>query len=218
MRNTTDKMIRPVISGLLHSLYPDAMFFQEVGASLYFPRQRPTYRDIVLDVLGIQPSFPIGIEIKSDKDSLVRFARQEPCYAKLCKENYLVIGEKFLTKLETIPYYWGIIVVYDGGDGLRAEIVREAQSSPHYEPDALLMLIWQDEMRMLLKKNGLYKGMSRVRLRYQRQRLKEHLDPEELMQEMHWTFSVRDNWKLAYKDIYPYDTNVNHIHFWEGLS
>jgi len=218
MRQTTDKMIRPVISGLLHTLYPQATFYQEVGASLYFPKQVPTYRDIVLDVLGVQEDFSIGIEIKSDKDSLVRFARQEPCYAKLCKENYLVIGEKFLSKLQLIPHYWGVIVVYDGGDGLRAEIIREATTSPHYEPDALLMLMWQDELRMVLKKHNLYKGLSKSRARFQRRKLKESLDEEMLAKEMHWVFSVRDGWKQPYHLLYPYDPSIEHIHFWEGLT
>lgn len=196
---TTDALIRPAIADILHHLHPDTLFYEEVGATIHFTRN-PTYRDVRLDLFGVDATGCIGIEIKSDSDSLVRFKRQEPCYSKLCRTNYLVIGEKFLAKLQDVPHYWGIVLVYDGGDGMHAELVREPSDSPYYDPYAVLSLIWQDEVKHLLKKHGLYKGMSKERLKYQRKKLRENLDLEELLIDIAWLFAVRDGWKVPFHE------------------
>lgn len=203
-KKTTDALIRPAIADIIHHLHPDTFFLEEVGATLHFTTN-PTYRDVRLDLFGSDVSGGVGIEIKSDSDSLARFKTQEPCYARLCKTNYLVIGEKFLSKLQGVPHYWGVILVYDGGDGIHAELVREPEPSPFHDPYAVLSLIWQDEIKLLLKKHGLYKGMSKERLKYQRKKLRDNLSLEQILEDVHWLFTARDGWKVPFHERYPAD-------------
>lgn len=210
-KKTTDAMIRPVIADIIHCLHPSSHFLEEVGATLHFPT-RPTYRDVRLDLFGVDIHGCVGIEIKSDRDTLTRFKTQEPCYARLCKTNYLVIGEKFLTKIQDIPFYWGIILVYDGGDSLHAELVREPEPSPHYDPYAILALIWKEELVLLLKKHGLYKGMSKSRAKYMRKALRDNLSLEELMTDIHWLFTVRDGWKIPFHERHEPDPSYTIVY------
>lgn len=218
---TTDAIIRPVISGLIHTLYPDVTFYEEVQIDVY----RKKYSDKArfgsvttfrADIMGFGKHI-IGIEIKSDKDSLIRFKRQEPLYALTCQYNYIVIGEKFLQKQHDIPHYWGIIVVYEGGDGLRAEIVRESTLSPFYDFWYLSTMLWRDELIMLLKKHNLYKGMSKKTVLQLRQLLFESLENDKLYQDLKWAIQSRDGWRIPYQERYPYEEG-NHIMYWEGTS
>lgn len=221
IRATTDAIIRPVISGLIHALHPDTVFYEEVQLDVYRKKYTNKARfgsvtTFRADIMGLG-SHTVGIEIKSDKDSLVRFKRQEPLYALTCEYNYIVIGEKFLHKRHDIPHYWGIIVVYEGGDGLQAEIVREASVSPSYDLWYLLTLLWRDELVMLLKKHALYKGMSKKTVLQLRQLLFESLDHGDVYQDLKWALQSRDGWRLPYEERYPYEQR-NHIVYWEETS
>lgn len=221
MRNTTDAVIRPVISGLIHTLFPSTTFYQEVQVDVYRKKYGVHARfgsvtTLRADIMGFGDDV-VGIEIKSDKDSLIRFKRQEPLYSVLCKYNYLVMGEKFLHKRQEVPVHWGIIVVYEGGDGLRAEIVREATASPHHDLWYLSSMIWRDELVMLLKNHDLYKGMSKKTVLQLRQHLFSSLSEEVLRKEFTWVILSRDAWKETYQETYPYE-DINHIHYWEETS
>lgn len=128
-----DPMVRTGLSDFLSSYYPQHDCYQEIRLT-----SPDTYHTITSDLLLIDGFSLVGIEIKSDRDSLSRFELQRPVYESNCTELWLVVGEKhLLTCQQTLPWHWGLVVVYDGGDQLVAEVVREPGQNPHLDPRAL---------------------------------------------------------------------------------
>ena len=102
----------------------------------------------------------IGIEFKSDKDNLDRLARQVKDYNRFCDRNYLVIGQHFLEKQDTLreilPDFWGIYSVTLNEDGVKTLcLIREASSNPKCRIKNQLKILWRNELIHLLKENKL---------------------------------------------------------------
>lgn len=102
----------------------------------------------------------IGIEFKSDKDTLERLTRQVKDYNRFCNKNYLVIGRHFLEKqhlLEDIlPDFWGIYSVTMNEDGtLALDLIREAAHNPKCRIKNQLKILWRTELIHLVKDNKL---------------------------------------------------------------
>ena len=102
----------------------------------------------------------IGIEFKSDKDTLERLARQVKDYNRFCDKNYLVIGKHFLEKqhlLESIlPDFWGIYSVTMNEDGTKTlDLIREATRNPKCRIKNQLKILWRTELINLVKGNKL---------------------------------------------------------------
>lgn len=128
-----DPMVRNGLSDFLSSYYPRHDCYQEIRLT-----SLDTYHTITADLLLADGSSLIGIEIKSDRDTLTRFELQRPVYEANCTELWLVIGEKHLLTCQRIlPWHWGLVVVYDGGDQLVAEVVREPSRNPGLDLPAL---------------------------------------------------------------------------------
>ena len=96
-----DKQIR---QALLGELSKDAEL--EIYQEFVLPSSKAR-----ADIVTVGEIFT-GYEIKSDKDSLQRLSTQIPEYDIYLEKNYIVVGEKYSSKIkEYIPKYWGIIVV-----------------------------------------------------------------------------------------------------------
>ncbi len=96
-----------------------------------------------------------GFEIKSDLDSFTRLARQIESYDKTFEKNTLIVGEKHLEKaLVVVPEHWGIYLAskYRNGN-VKIKIVRKPKKNPYLDVESLSSLLWNDEIKMLLRKN-----------------------------------------------------------------
>lgn len=96
-------------------------------------------------MLAVLPDALLGIEIKSHCDSYERLKTQVRGYDAYCDRSYLCIGSRHIHADEHIPSYWGIVkmTVYNG---VRFEIVREAERNPKCKLKHQLSLLWHNEL------------------------------------------------------------------------
>lgn len=92
-----------------------------------------------------------GFEIKSDLDSMKRFARQMRVYSRCFEALWLVTTDRHLALAQrTLPRSWGIRLARLAGDGVVLETVRPAQLRKGLTKSYLLALLRKDELLGLL--------------------------------------------------------------------
>ena len=96
----------------------------------------------------------VGIEIKSDLDSLDRLPKQIDIYNKVFDQIEIVSGKKHLEQvLNTVPDWWGISIVAKNLRGiLEYRKFRNCKSNLLKDPFSAAQLLWKEEVLELLKK------------------------------------------------------------------
>ena len=133
-------------------------YYEEKGKRLRFFEEFRLGRKTRADALLVTETEMIGIEFKSDKDTLTRLEHQIHDYERFCDRNYLVTGQKFKEKApEEIPEHWGIYVVYlDDEETIRLECIRKAQAnSKRMRLHNQLRLLWRSELIPIIRKQSL---------------------------------------------------------------
>lgn len=107
--------------------------------------------------LAIVNGKTIGIEIKSDHDTLVRLPKQIEVYSKVFDRVEIVSGSKLLNPiLSSVPDWWGVATVTISNQGtLRYQRLRHCRKNSHKDPYSNAQLLWKSEMLDLLKKKSL---------------------------------------------------------------
>lgn len=128
----------------------------------------------------------IGIEFKSDRDNLDRLARQVKDYNRFCDRNYLVIGQHFMEKQDTLneilPEFWGIYSVTINEDGVKTlRLIREASSNPKCRIKNQLKILWRNELIHLVKDNRLG-GVTAYNKRQLSEKLYKNIERDKLKQ------------------------------------
>ena len=97
----------------------------------------------------------LGIEIKTDRDSLSRLAVQVPAYLNYFARCALATTPRHLdAALVTLPLDWGVYLL-DPASHAVTETMREAQDGPErYTHRHLLDELWSDELVALLAERG----------------------------------------------------------------
>ncbi len=91
-----------------------------------------------------------GYEIKSDHDSLVRLTHQAAAYEAVCDRVWLATTERFASVAgERLPAWWGVLVAKTTGESISLVRRRAARAHPHQSREALLDLLWRDELAAL---------------------------------------------------------------------
>jgi hypothetical protein len=101
-----------------------------------------------------------GFEIKSDRDSLRRLARQVDLYSQVLDRATLVVGERlapFATSL--VPAWWGVVRVSSEPRGLQFTNVRRSKLNPRWNARVLAELLWSAQALALLEERGAARGM-----------------------------------------------------------
>lgn len=115
-----------------------------------------------LDLLIVKPGQPLfmGVEIKSDVDTLNRLPLQIKQFGKVCTHMTLVVGQKHLIPgMAMIPEWWGLVLVSSNLDGsISLKSIRDPQPNPRPSPMWLARMLWRDELISLLGALGLGKG------------------------------------------------------------
>lgn len=141
-----------------------------------------------------------GYEIKSDADSLIRLTSQQLYYDKTFDSVSIVIGKKFETFIENVvPEWWGILIATERKNG-KVKITREraAKDNPNVSVEALLELLWHQEIKELLKSNG-FKGLSGKNRRVLRQIACDNLSFKTIRNFTRETLKNRIEWRSEYK-------------------
>lgn len=137
-----------------------------------------------------------GYEIKSDADSLVRLSSQKIYYDRTFDNISIVVGKKFAPYIQNeIPDWWGILIATQNKNGrvtLKKE--RAASHNPNVAPEALLDLLWHEEVKELLKANGM-KGLSGKNRRILRKLACDSLSFEQVREYTRETLKNRCDWR-----------------------
>lgn len=136
-----------------------------------------------------------GYEIKSDADTLERLALQQKCYDKTFDTVFIVVGEKFKDKIiDYIPNYWGIYIVSEYSDGCKIRKKRDAKANKNIEAEALLELLWREEIVSLLRSAGI-KGLSGKNRRVLRKVALENVSLRDIKNFTRESIKNRVNWR-----------------------
>jgi hypothetical protein len=144
-----DREIRSALRSKLRALHaqdPDTAIIDEL--SLCQGESR-------IDVAVVNSSLG-GYEIKSDRDTLTRLARQSETYALCFDTLTVVVGGHHVRDCEKrLPYWWGIWEAVRTPDAVKIESRREPQKNPKVSPDRLVQLLWKNELIESLGELGL---------------------------------------------------------------
>lgn len=106
-----------------------------------------------------------GIEIKSDRDRLVRLESQMAAYNAVLDRVTLVVGARHVeAALQAVPTWWGVMLAQVGPrGGIHFQSLQRARRNPAVEPLAVAELLWRDEALTLLEQLGAARGLSGAR-------------------------------------------------------
>jgi hypothetical protein len=100
-----------------------------------------------------------GYEIKSDKDTLDRLPEQMKQYNKVFDKMTLVVGKKHLYHaVNTIPSWWGIVLVKIEKDGIIFQTIREDGDNLEQVDVSIARLLWREEALKILEEKNKVKG------------------------------------------------------------
>lgn len=100
-----------------------------------------------------------GYEIKSDRDSLRRLARQVATYSAVFDRATLVVGERHvLDAVNMVPAWWEILLANMTPAGLVLTELRSGQVNENRDRRALVELLWLDDALALLAVRNAVRG------------------------------------------------------------
>lgn len=138
-----------------------------------------------------------GYELKSDKDSLGRLARQERIYSSVLDRVTLIAGHRHLEEaMNLVPAWWGVQVAEMGPrGGVLFSLVRRARNNPSQDILAVAKLLWREEALELLHQVGVRRGfVSKPRAAIYA-RLAEVARPEEIRSRVRDRLRGRTGWR-----------------------
>jgi hypothetical protein len=163
---------------------PDARCVPEMALSLGAAR---------IDLAVVDDAL-FGYEVKGRRDTLDRLPRQAEAFGQVFERLTLVTTEGHLRRAAAIiPDWWGIDLVDDREPTLTP--VRPAGANPDLRPEALVRLLWRDEVVSLLRKAG--HSDTRQPRRMLWQRLVETMDGAGLSRVVCETLRQRAGWRAA---------------------
>ena len=108
-----------------------------------------------------------GYEIKSSADNLDRLPRQQNYYNQIFDKITIVADEKHVVKaVKIVPPFWGLIAACDGPNGVSLKEIWPARQNFEVDADALVQLLWRDEVLSALRVNGIGRGLYKKSRKY----------------------------------------------------
>lgn len=101
-----------------------------------------------------------GYEIKSDRDSLRRLAKQAAVYGMVLDRATLVVGPKHAAQaMAAVPAWWEVQIV--DTSSRRVKRLRRGTKNPTRSARALVELLWLEDAQALLAQRGGLRGFRR---------------------------------------------------------
>lgn len=152
-QGVADAEIRPALRQHLlrrHAGETDTILIEELGLRRGHVR---------VDLAVVNGSLH-GFEIKSDRDSLRRLARQVDLYSQVLDRATLVVGERFAPLATSmVPAWWGVVRVSSKPRGLQFTTIRRSKLNPRRDARVLAELLWSAQALALLEQRGTARGM-----------------------------------------------------------
>ncbi len=94
----------------------------------------------------------VGYEIKSDKDTFIRFSNQIHAYNRVFDRINLVCGPALTDQaVEVVPSWWGIVIASrDSANIVHLTVKRAASANPKQSAFSLASLLWKEEAAAIL--------------------------------------------------------------------
>ena len=94
----------------------------------------------------------IGIEIKGPKDDVSRLPHQALAYSKCLDRVVLLVDESLVDKARPlVPTWWGIVIAMHGNGEFEYRFERRPRPNPDLDIEALLSLLWREEIDALMQ-------------------------------------------------------------------
>lgn len=91
-----------------------------------------------------------GFEIKTERDTLKRLPHQAEAYAQLFDRCHAVLAHRHVDRaLEILPAWWGVTVIGTAGPPSLVQF-RQATANDGVDPEALVRLLWRNEVYAVL--------------------------------------------------------------------
>lgn len=137
-----------------------------------------------------------GYEIKSDADTLERLDSQQKYYNQTFDKVYIVVGKKYANIIsDYIPDWWGIYIAYYNKQcNVYFKEKKRGKLNRNICANALLELLWKNELECLLKAHGC-KGLSNKNRRVLRQLALEHISLEDIRNYTIESLKKRQEWR-----------------------
>lgn len=191
-RETSDKEIRQAFHAKKlrhHSLQEDTLIVEELGVK---------HGETRVDIAVINGCIH-GYEIKSSKDTLIRFEKQLDSYRRCFEKISIVSDEKHLREITQIsPDYVGLISAQKGPRGaINFSTIRRARINPEVEIQTMAHLLWKAETIELLEQLRLENKGARSNRHDLYQELCGNISPRELTAFIKQKFMLRRDWRAA---------------------
>ncbi|EJM7152608.1 MULTISPECIES: sce7726 family protein [Vibrio] len=138
-----------------------------------------------------------GYEIKSSKDTLIRFSDQLDTYLKTLQKLTVVVAPNHLNEIfDMAPEWVGVIVAEKGSKGaIHFKTIRKTKKNPNVEAINVAHLLWKDETQALLEKLGVPSNIRRGTRLDLYKVLVNQINIDELVKNIKLTFENRSNWR-----------------------
>lgn len=137
-----------------------------------------------------------GYEIKSASDNLDRLPRQQDYYNKVFDRITLVADEKHVEKaVKIVPPFWGLIAARSTPDGVVLREIWPARQNLQVDSNALVQLLWRDEVLSVLRVNGIGKGLYKKSRKYLWKIMTSKLDLATIQSSVRNCLKYRLDWR-----------------------
>jgi hypothetical protein len=192
--NLDDKEIRASILNRLYqenSQESEAVIIEELDLCLGEAR---------IDLAVIKGT-TIGIEIKSDKDSLERLGSQILTYNKIFDFIEIVVGETHQKPiLKAIPDWWGVSVIgVNKEEKLVYKQLRKPSINKKKDLLSVLQLLWKNEALLLLETINLSSSFKNKTRETIWEQLLKSFSAEELFDYVNRCLKTRQNWRFVHQ-------------------
>jgi hypothetical protein len=129
----------------------------------------------------------VGLELKSDRDTLERLPFQAELYSRVFDRVELVVGSRHSDRAARIvPRWWKVTIatMRDGAVHLRPMAGFPGRKNPSPDPYLVAQLLWRDEALAVLATHGLAQGYKSKRIKLLHVRLAKELPFKTLSSEV----------------------------------
>lgn len=139
----------------------------------------------------------IGIEIKSEKDSLSRLKKQIIAYDAVFDNIAIIVSERHRQAVtRCVPKHWGIVLTKKGKRGaIHFSVQRKSRTNRFVDPMSVAQLLWKNEAIETLQKLGAPLHLLKSRRAKLYRYLSKHLPLEKLKSAVRTYLKNRANWR-----------------------
>ena len=139
----------------------------------------------------------MGFEIKSDKDTLARLAKQIPAYEAVFDWSTAVVGERHLdVAMALLPQEWGVVLAYrNSAKAISFKRMRSAARNRNIDAFSVAQLLWRNEAHAILSRNNTPRAILRKPRSVLYSELVRLFPPAKLCRLVRECLRNRENWR-----------------------